>query len=92
MPPTFGLQVIDKALEANQKPDVQDFGAKADDPEFLNALQKTMARWIREIQKVRCAGCALRALRVARATLLDASVACAWRGRQLSRSFPPLPR
>ncbi len=45
-------EVIDKATAAKRKPDVQDFGDKADDPQFLNALQKTMTRWTREIQKV----------------------------------------
>ena len=46
--------VIKKALEEGRKPDVSDFGDKADDPLFLNALQSGVNRWIREIQKVRC--------------------------------------
>jgi len=44
--------VIKKAQEENRKPDVSDFGDKAQDATFLNALQSGVNRWIREIQKV----------------------------------------
>ena len=44
--------VMKKAQEDNRKPDVSDFGDKAQDATFLNALQSGVNRWIREIQKV----------------------------------------
>lgn len=45
-------QVIKKCAEEGTKPKVSDFGDKADDASFLNALQSGVNRWIREIQKV----------------------------------------
>ncbi|XP_014790579.2 cytoplasmic dynein 1 heavy chain 1 [Octopus bimaculoides] len=44
--------VIKKCSEENRKPKVEDFGNKVEDPQFLNALQSGVNRWIREIQKV----------------------------------------
>ena len=44
--------VVRKAKEAGRKPSVEDLGANANDSSFLNALQKDVSRWIREIQKV----------------------------------------
>ncbi len=46
--------VMKKCQEEGRKPDVADFGDKAQDATFLNALQSGVNRWIREIQKVRC--------------------------------------
>eukprot|EP00052_Salpingoeca_macrocollata_P029602 m.302295 g.302295 ORF g.302295 m.302295 type:complete len:4671 (+) comp22998_c0_seq14:51-14063(+) len=45
-------QVMQEAIDAGRKPSVEDFGSRADDATFLNALTKCVARWIREIQKV----------------------------------------
>jgi dynein heavy chain 1 len=44
--------VLAKAAAANRKAAVQDFGDLVDNSEFLNALQKGVGRWIREMQKV----------------------------------------
>ena len=44
--------VVRKAKETGKKPSVEDLGANANDSSFLNALQKDVSRWIREIQKV----------------------------------------
>lgn len=53
-------QVAKKAKEEGRKPRVQDFGDMVEDSTFLNALQKDVNRWIREIQKVSWLGsCAL---------------------------------
>jgi dynein heavy chain 1 len=46
------LQVVKKAEEEGRKPKVQDFGDIVEVSTFLNALQKDVNRWIREIQKV----------------------------------------
>jgi len=45
-------QLISKATEENRKPSVQDLGEKVEDPQLLNALQKCVSKWIREMQKV----------------------------------------
>ena len=47
------VQIVKKAKEEGRKPKVQDFGDMVEDSTFLNALQKDVNRWIREIQKVR---------------------------------------
>jgi dynein heavy chain 1 len=44
---------IKKCGEETRKPKVADFGDRVEDPQFLNALQSGVSRWIREIQKVR---------------------------------------
>ena len=46
------LQHIKQATESNRKAKVADFGKQVEDPQFLNALQSGVNRWIREIQKV----------------------------------------
>ena len=43
---------IQEIVEAKGKPVVEDLGAAVSDSTFLNALQKDVSRWIREIQKV----------------------------------------
>lgn len=48
---------IAKADEENRKVSVQDFGDKVEDTAFLNALQKGVTRWVREMQKVCSWGC-----------------------------------
>ena len=45
--------VLARAAAENRKPSVQDFGDLVDNSDFLNALQKGVGRWIREMQKVR---------------------------------------
>ncbi len=45
---------IQEIVEAEEKPVVEDLGASVSDSTFLNALQKDVSRWIREIQKVCC--------------------------------------
>lgn len=53
---------IQTLVDANSKPVVEDLGSAAvGDSTFLNALQKDVSRWIREIQKVLYVevGCAL---------------------------------
>ena len=45
-------KVVKKAQDEERKPKVQDFGNMVEDSTFLNALQKDVNRWIREIQKV----------------------------------------
>ena len=44
--------VINKCADEKRKPKVADFGDKAEDPQFLNALQNGVNKWIKEIQKV----------------------------------------
>ncbi|XP_064623935.1 cytoplasmic dynein 1 heavy chain 1-like isoform X3 [Lineus longissimus] len=44
--------IIKKCGEESRKPKVADFGDRVEDPQFLNALQSGVSRWIREIQKV----------------------------------------
>ncbi len=46
------LAAVKTAEEAGKKPHVDDLGASVTDSSFLNALQKDVSRWIREIQKV----------------------------------------
>lgn len=48
------MSIIKKCQEENRKTKVEDFGDKVEDPQFLNALQSGVNRWIREIQKVNC--------------------------------------
>ena len=48
----YGPQVIKSAEIEKRKAKVADFGPNAEDPQFLNALQSGVNRWIREIQKV----------------------------------------
>ena len=45
--------VINKCSEEKRKPKVADFGDKTEDPQFLNALQNGVNKWIKEIQKVK---------------------------------------
>lgn len=47
------MSIIKKCQEEGRKTKVEDFGDKVEDPQFLNALQSGVNRWIREIQKVR---------------------------------------
>lgn len=44
--------IAKQSYERGDKPKVQDFGDKVEDPTFLNQLQSGVNRWIREIQKV----------------------------------------
>lgn len=44
---------IQGVVESKMKPVVEDLGAAVSDSTFLNALQKDVSRWIREIQKVK---------------------------------------
>ncbi len=44
--------VIQQLVETKKKPTVEDLGSSVSDSSFLNALQKDVSRWIREIQKV----------------------------------------
>ena len=46
------MAMVRKAEEAKRRPSVEDLGASVTDSTFLNALQKDVSRWIREIQKV----------------------------------------
>ena len=48
------LQQIMGAEESGRLAMVADFGHQVEDPQFLNALQSGVNRWIREIQKVGC--------------------------------------
>ena len=43
---------VKKAAEAGKKSTVEELGPLLSDSSFLNALQKDVSRWIREIQKV----------------------------------------
>lgn len=43
---------IQQLVESKKKPGVEDLGGAVSDSTFLNALQKDVSRWIREIQKV----------------------------------------
>ena len=43
---------VKRATEAGNKQTVEDLGPLISDSSFLNALQKDVSRWIREIQKV----------------------------------------
>ena len=45
--------VVKKAGDGSRKPTVEDLSGSLGDTTFLNALQKDVSRWIREIQKVR---------------------------------------
>lgn len=45
-------QVLRQCQEKNQRPNVDLLRDKVDDSNFLNQLQATVNRWIREIQKV----------------------------------------
>ena len=45
--------VVKKASDGGRKPKVEDLSGSLGDTTFLNALQKDVSRWIREIQKVR---------------------------------------
>ena len=48
--------VVKKATDAGHKPNAEELSGSLGDSTFLNALQKDVSRWIREIQKVRVAG------------------------------------
>lgn len=70
---------VKRATEAGKKPTVEVLGPLVSDTSFLNALQKDVSRWIREIQKVcmygfnkRC-----RVERMAETRLLSRSHLCA---------------
>ena len=43
---------VKHATDAGRKQSVEDLGPIISDTSFLNALQKDVSRWIREIQKV----------------------------------------
>ena len=43
---------IQQLVDTKKKPTVEDLGSAVSDSTFLNALQKDVSRWIREIQKV----------------------------------------
>ena len=43
---------VKKATEAGRKPKVEDLESAVSDSTFLNAIQKDVSRWVREIQKV----------------------------------------
>ena len=45
-------ETINKCTQEGRKTKVSDFGDKAEEANFLNALQSGVNRWIREIQKV----------------------------------------
>ena len=45
-------QVLRQCQEKNQRPNVDLFRERVEDSNFLNQLQATVNRWIREIQKV----------------------------------------
>jgi dynein heavy chain 1 len=45
-------QTLAKATKEGRRATVQDFGDKVEDSQFLNALQKGVTRWIREMQKI----------------------------------------
>lgn len=45
--------VVKKANDAGRKPIAEELSGSLGDSTFLNALQKDVSRWIREIQKVR---------------------------------------
>ena len=45
--------VVKKASDSGKKATVEDLTGSLSDTTFLNALQKDVSRWIREIQKVR---------------------------------------
>jgi dynein heavy chain 1 len=45
--------VVKKAGDGSRKATVEDLSGSLGDTTFLNALQKDVSRWIREIQKVR---------------------------------------
>ena len=46
------LTTVKRATEVGKKPTVDELGPLVSDSSFLNALQKDVSRWIREIQKV----------------------------------------
>ena len=52
------LGVIKKAADSGKKPSAEELGPLVSDSSFLNALQKDVSRWIREIQKV-CSLCCM---------------------------------
>ena len=46
------VEAVKKAVDQNRRPVVEDIGDHIGDPTFLNALQKQVATWTREIRKV----------------------------------------
>lgn len=46
------VATVKRATEGGKKPTVEGLGPLVSDSSFLNALQKDVSRWIREIQKV----------------------------------------
>ena len=52
VPHTSIIQILRQCQEKNQRPNVDLFRDKVEDSNFLNQLQATVNRWIREIQKV----------------------------------------
>ena len=44
--------VVKKASDGGRKPSTEELSGSLGDSTFLNALQKDVSRWIREIQKV----------------------------------------
>ena len=49
------VATVKKSGDSGNKASVEELGPLVSDSSFLNALQKDVSRWIREIQKV-CAG------------------------------------
>ena len=45
---------VKRTTEAGKKPSVEDLGPLVSDSSFLNALQKDVSRWIREIGRASC--------------------------------------
>ena len=45
-------KAVESAAEADRKPTVEDIGENLSDATFLNALQKQVALWSKEIRKV----------------------------------------
>ncbi len=46
------VAVVKKAAEDGRRPKVEDLEDSVSDSSFLNAIQKDVSRWVREIQKV----------------------------------------
>lgn len=52
IPHALIAQALRQCREKNQRPNVDLFRERIEDSNFLNQLQATVNRWIREIQKV----------------------------------------
>ena len=54
---TFHLKIVEavkRAESQNRKPSAEDLGDAVSDTTFLNALQKNVGIWVKEIKKVCC--------------------------------------